>query len=108
MEESFNDSLDSQMQRVKVDFSQMEQRLVDMRKEITQYEESRQIFTKSDDMIRKVEDAVQNFGGMLREAKEEARGIQKFMDDIEKIKDLKKTVEKSSRPSRAAREGSRL
>ncbi|RPI96185.1 MAG: hypothetical protein EHM32_03830 [Spirochaetales bacterium] len=94
MEERFNDSLDSQMQRVKVDFSQMEQRLVDMRKEITQYEESRQIFTKSDDMIRKVEDAVQNFGGMLREAKDEARGIQKFMDDIEKIKDLRKTVEK--------------
>lgn len=94
MEDQFSSSLSNQMDRVKNEFSLMDQRLGDIRKEIVTFEEDKKIFSKSDEMIKKVEDSIQSFTAILRESKEEARGLQKFIDDVERIKDLKKSVEK--------------
>ena len=93
-EDQFQNSLEGQMGRMKEEFSLMEDRLAGIKSEIVRYEESQNIFSKTDDMVRKVDEAVQKYTNILRDSKEEARNLERFMGDIQKFKDIRKDVEK--------------
>ncbi len=93
-EEKFSLSLDNQLEKAGKEFAVMEQRLEDIRTEIMNYEANNKIFSKSDEMMKKVDDAIRNFNAILKESKDEARNLEKFITDIDKIKDIRKTAER--------------
>jgi chromosome segregation ATPase len=94
LENQFQASLSTQMDRVKGEFASMDQRLSDIRAEILRYEVNQKIFSKNEEMIKKVDEAVQHYHAVLKGAKDEAKNLEKFMEDIDKIKDLRKNVER--------------
>jgi chromosome segregation ATPase len=96
-EDQFSISLDTQMERARGDLSLMEDRLSSIMNEIKRYEDNQKIFSKTDEMARKVDESILHYTGILKASKEEAKNLEKFMNDIEKIKDFRKTVEKEIR-----------
>ncbi len=97
-------SMESRMEKTKVEFTSMEERLADIRNEIVRYEESQSIFTRTDDMIRRVEGTLQGFGEIMRQAREESRAMEQFMEDVQKFKDIRRAVEKEIKVFEVRRE----
>lgn len=93
-EERFASSLEIKLEKAKNDINTMTERVSAIKQEIIEYEENQQIFTKSDEMIRQVSESVSRLNGILQQSREEARGLEKFMADVEKVKDLRKLVER--------------
>jgi len=85
-------------------FSDLEKRLEDIRSEIIRYEQSNEVFGKTDNMIKKVDDSVLRLNRILSEAQEQSKELEKFVSDIEQIKDLKKTADREIRAYAAKRE----
>lgn len=103
-EEQIDTFITSQLERMKNDFGIMEVRLSGLKSEIINYEESNQVFAKTDAMILKVEGAIEELKRMLAQATEESRSIDKFFDDVSRIKDLTKSFEKEIRVYQGKRE----
>ncbi len=85
-------------------FSDLEKRLEDIRSEIIRYEQSNEVFGKTDNMIKKVDDSVLRLNRILAEAQDQSKELEKFISDIEQIKDLKKTADREIRAYMAKRE----
>ena len=93
-EGQFSSTMENRMERAKMEFTSMEERLADIRSEIVRYEESQGIFTRTDELVRKVEAAVQGYNEIMRQAREESKAMEKYMEDVEKFKEIRRAVEK--------------
>ncbi len=78
-------------------FNDLEGRLDNIKNEIVRYEQNNDVFGRTDTMINKVETSVSNMGRMLEEAQSQSKELDKFISDIEQIKDLKKTADREIR-----------
>jgi chromosome segregation ATPase len=78
--------LSSMLGRIRDDEHQLENRLSEIKNEIIRYEQHNDVFGKVDTLIKTLEDA-----------KREARDLEKFIADIEQIKELKKNAEREIR-----------
>ena len=96
--------ISEQTEKNKKDFVLMEQRLVNIKDEIMQYEEKQNIFSRSDLMISKVEEAINNFTKILKDSKEEAKKLEMFMEDAEKFKIISRVVDKEIKKYEAKRD----
>ncbi|MCP4136266.1 MAG: hypothetical protein GY754_35175 [bacterium] len=103
-EEQIANFITGQSEKSKKDFSMMEQRLADIKAEILEYEEQNKIFSKSDHMVRKVENSIDNLKRILSDSQEEARDLEKFIKDTAQIKDIKKNVEREIRSYQGKKE----
>jgi len=103
-EEEFDVSVSGQTEKIKKEFSLMDQRLQEIKSEIMGYEEQNRIFSRSEQMEMKVEEAVHRFAVMIQDAQEETKGLEVFIKDASQIKDLKKTVEKEMRAYRSRKD----
>ena len=103
-EEFFGNLLESKVEKSKREFGQMDQRLSDIKDEIIEYEESNKIFSRTDDMTNKVEEAVSALDLMLANAKNESESLEKFFGDVNEIKDLRRSVEKEIRAYQTKKE----
>ncbi len=103
-ENELTDAIAGNLEGVKKEFGSLEKRLGDIKSEIVKYEESNKIFARSDLMIQKVDESLSHFGRILADSKEEAKGLGKFLNDFDHIKDMKKIVEKEIRAYQAKKE----
>jgi chromosome segregation ATPase len=87
----------SQMQKVKDDFLLMEQRLSDMKSEILSYEDQTKVFSKTESLIRDVNDQIERLNRMLQESQKEAQHLDKFFSDIDYLKELTKEFDREIR-----------
>ncbi|MBP7583515.1 MAG: hypothetical protein KBA61_05755 [Spirochaetes bacterium] len=104
MEAQLASSMESRMEKTKMEFTSMEERLADIRNEIVRYEESQNIFARTDEMVRKVETSVQDYSEIMRQAKEESRAMEQFMEDVQKFKEIRRAVEKEIKVFESRRE----
>jgi len=79
-------------EKIKKDFSTMEDRLAEIKSEILQYEEHNKIFTRTDSMIEKVDNSIQHLNTMLDKAHQDAVSIERFTEDAEEFKELRKAI----------------
>lgn len=103
-EEQLDSFLTSQGERMKRDFASLEMRLADVKNEIVAYEEQNKIFSRTDTMIEKVGTAINDLNRMLAESQSEIKNMEKFFDDVEKIKDLRKNYDREIREYQGKKE----
>jgi len=103
-EEQFGLSLNSQMDKTKTEFAAMEKRLADIRAEILDYEEKQKVFSRTDQLIDKVDKSVEQFNRVIKDSKEEARNLERFIGDLGKLKEIRKEVEREIKIFQARRE----
>ncbi len=85
-------------------FSDLEGRLGEIRSEIVRYEQNNDIFGKTDQLMKKVNEAVAQLHKVLEEAQKESKDLEKFVADIDQIKELKKAADKEIRTYYAKKE----
>jgi len=85
-------------------FSDLEGRLGEIRSEIVRYEQNNDIFGKTDQLMKKVNEAVAQLHRVLEDAQKESRELEKFVADIDQIKELKKSADKEIRTYYAKKE----
>jgi len=85
-------------------FSDLEERLGEIRSEIVRYEQNNDIFGKTDQLMKKVNEAVGQLNRVLDEAQKESKELEKFVADIDQIKELKKAADKEIRTYYAKKE----
>lgn len=85
-------------------FSELEKRLEDIRTEVIRYEQSNEIFGKTDNMVKKVDDSLIRLNSILVDAQDQSKDLEKFVSDIEQIKDLKKSADREIRAYVAKKE----
>ena len=85
-------------------FSDLEGRLGEIRSEIVRYEQNNDIFGKTDQLMKKVNEAVAQLHKVLEEAQRESKDLEKFVADIDQIKELKKAADKEIRTYYAKKE----
>jgi chromosome segregation ATPase len=91
-------------ERSKKEFASLEQRLVDMKSELRNYEEQTRVFSRTDEMIKKVDDSLMNFEKILEASREEARDLEKFFENIEQIKHIRKHLDREIRAYQAKKD----
>ena len=102
--EEFQDKVNSNENRIKNEFSGMEQHLSEIREEIVRYEKQNRIFERSDNMIEKVDTAVSRLSSMLETAQNESAGLTRFIEEVDDLKELRKSVTAEIRSYQARRE----
>ncbi len=85
-------------------FGDLEGRLGEIRSEIVRYEQNNDIFGKTDQLMKKVNEAVAQLNRVLDDAQKESRELEKFVADIDQIKELKKSADKEIRTYYAKKE----
>ncbi len=85
-------------------FSDLEGRLGEIRSEIVRYEQNNDIFGKTDQLMKKVNEAVAQLHRVLEDAQKESKDLEKFVADIDQIKELKKAADKEIRTYYAKKE----
>ncbi len=85
-------------------FSDLEGRLGEIRSEIVRYEQNNDIFGKTDQLMKKVNEAVGQLNRVLDDAQKESKELEKFVADIDQIKELKKAADKEIRTYYAKKE----
>lgn len=85
-------------------FSDLEGRLGEIRNEIVRYEQNNDVFGKTDLLMKKVNEAVGQLNRVLEDAQKESRELEKFVADIDQIKELKKAADKEIRTYYAKKE----
>ncbi len=85
-------------------FNDLESRLGEIRNEIMRYEQNNDIFGKTDQLMKKVNEAVGQLNHVLEDAQKESRELEKFVADIDQIKELKKMADKEIRTYYAKKE----
>ena len=91
------DHIAAQMQKAKDEFSAMDQRLSDIKSEILNYEDQSKVFTKTETLMRDVNDAIDRMNQMLQDSQKEAEHLDKFFSDVEYIKELTKEFDREIR-----------
>ncbi len=84
-------------EQVKEEIAAMDKRLTDMKAEILNYEDESKIFTKTDTLMRDVNQAIERLNQMLLDSQKEAEHIEKFFSDIEYVKELTKEFDREIR-----------
>jgi len=85
-------------------FGDLESRLGEIRSEIVRYEQNNDVFGKTDQMMKKVDEAVGQLHRVLEDAQKESKELEKFVADIDQIKELKKAADKEIRTYYAKKE----
>ena len=85
-------------------FGDLEGRLGEIRSEIVRYEQNNDVFGKTDQLMKKVNEAVAQLHRVLEEAQRESKDLEKFVADIDQIKELKKAADKEIRTYYAKKE----
>ena len=85
-------------------FNDLEGRLGEIRSEIVRYEQNNDVFGKTDLLMKKVNDAVGQLNRVLEDAQKESKELEKFVADIDQIKELKKAADKEIRTYYAKKE----
>ncbi len=78
-------------------FAELEKRIEDIRTEVLRYEQSNEVFGKTDAMVKKVDDSLVRLNSILLDAQEQSKDLEKFVSDIEQIKELKKSADREIR-----------
>lgn len=102
--QSIETRLNTLMGRIKDEEGSLSRRLTDIKDEIIKYEQNNDIFGRTDQLVKKVDTAVGQLNRTLEEAQKESRELQKFVEDVDQIKDLKKTADKEIRTYYAKKE----
>jgi len=79
-------------EKMKSDFSTMEERLNDIKEEIFRYEEHNSIFTRTDELVDNVDTAIERLQKIFDTTQEEYQEISSFLDQIDDLKEVKKSV----------------
>lgn len=79
-------------EKTKSDFSTMEERLNDIKEEIFRYEEHNNIFTRTDELVDNVDNAVERLQKIFVTTQEEYQEISSFLNQIDDLKEVKKSV----------------
>jgi chromosome segregation ATPase len=96
--------LNTLMGRIKDEEGGLSRRLSDIKEEIIKYEQNNDIFGKTDQLMKKVDTAVSQLNRTLEDAQKESKELEKFVADIDQIKELKKTADKEIRTYYAKKE----
>jgi DNA repair exonuclease SbcCD ATPase subunit len=103
-ENEMTDSITIEVSSVKKEFSIMDQRLTEIKNEIIDYEERSRIFTRTDEMMSNVDKSIAEFNRMLRESQNGIKVMDKFFDDIDNLKEIKKLLDKEIRDYQTKRD----
>ena len=85
-------------------FNDLENRLAGIKNEIVRYEQNNDIFGKTDQFVAKVNDAVGYLNRSLEDAAREAKEFERFIVDIDQIKELKRVADKEIKAFYAKKE----
>jgi len=96
-EEHAGKNLGFQIEKYKKEFETMEQRLVNIKSAILDYEADNKVFARADQMVQKVENSVEALNKMLEESKIESKHLDKFFVDVEQVKEIRKNLDKEIR-----------
>jgi len=96
--------INSLLSRMREEETSLTRRLTDIKEEIIKYEQSNDVFGKTDALIKRVDSAVADLSRTLEEAQKESKELQQFVTDVEQIKELKKTADKEIRSYYAKKE----
>ncbi len=97
------DNLDSEYQsidlkftslseKMKSDFSMMEGRLTEIKEEIYRYEEQNNVFKRTDELMENVENSIERLEKMFDATQVEYQEISVFLEQIDDIKEVRKSV----------------
>lgn len=103
-ESQLGNYLTSQMQKIKDDFSIMEQNLSDMKTDILNYEEQSKLFSRTDSLVNEVNGSIERLNRMLQDSQKETQHMEKFFADIDHIKELSKELDREIRSYQTKKE----
>lgn len=103
-ENEMSDSIANDVSSIKKEFSMMDQRLTEIKNEIIDYEERSRIFTRTDEMMSNVDKSIGEFNRMLRESQNGIKVLDKFFDDVDNLKEIKKLLDKEIRDYQSKRD----
>jgi DNA repair exonuclease SbcCD ATPase subunit len=92
-----NNELKKNGDQMKEEFSAMERRLAEIKSEILNYEDQNKIFSKTEALMRDVDDSIEKLNRMLLESQKEAQYLEKFFTDMDQIKELSKDFDREIR-----------
>ncbi|MBN2158008.1 MAG: hypothetical protein JW807_01340 [Spirochaetes bacterium] len=95
--ETKNAEMQKNVEKSRDEFSAMEERLASIKSEILNYEDQSKVFSKTEGLIREVNDSIERLNGMLEISRKEAQHLDKFFTDIEYIKELTKEFDREIR-----------
>lgn len=85
------------MKKFREEYDAMEGRLSDIKSEILDYEQQSKIFSKTETLLRDVNDSIDRLNRMLQDSQNEIQHLDKFFNDIEYIKELTKEFDREIR-----------
>ncbi|HNW29081.1 MAG TPA: hypothetical protein PKN50_11435 [Spirochaetota bacterium] len=92
-----NNELKKNGDQMKEEFIAMERRLAEIKSEILNYEDQNKIFSKTEALMRDVDDSIEKLNRMLLESQKEAQYLEKFFTDMDQIKELSKDFDREIR-----------
>jgi DNA repair exonuclease SbcCD ATPase subunit len=90
-------AVSEEMGTIKNEFSTMEERLGEIKSEIVAYEERSRIFSRTDEMMAMMDKSIEEYNRMLAAVNSEKNVLEKFFEDVEHVKEIKKSYEKELR-----------
>lgn len=103
-EVEIGDSIAAYLDRVRKDFSSMDSRLGDIKNEILSYEENNRIFSRTDQMMQKVDEAIRQYNAVVATAQIETKRMEEFVAGFDQLKEIRKSVEREINTYKARRE----
>ena len=92
--QTYSSQTESMVEKFRDEYTAAEQRLDKMKTEVIEYEEKNKIFERTDTMIETVDRSVNSLTDLLEQAKKEFADINKFIENTESLKDIRKSVDK--------------
>ncbi|MBN2771301.1 MAG: hypothetical protein JXR90_11455 [Spirochaetes bacterium] len=93
-----------QAEKNREEFSYMEERLAEIKNEIVTYEKSNKVFERTDEMMSRVEGALEEYNAVFEKVQSESSVIEGFVKDLDQFKEMKRELEKELKVYNAKRE----
>jgi chromosome segregation ATPase len=97
-------AVDTHLDRARSEFSRLEDRLSGIKQEISSYEDTNRIFSRADEMSRKVDDAIKHYSDIVEESNQRAKTLEEFFDGIDEFREAKKQLDKEMKIYQAKRD----
>lgn len=85
---------DSRNEKAKAMYSEFENHLTELKSEIVNYEKANRIFSRTDEMMERVDKAIVEFNSTIDRSKREASELEGFISEMDEFREARRELEK--------------